>query len=353
MRAVPNLSENRTTLSQPLPPSKLARRFVPLALGGVVVLAVLLVAYVGLGSVYLNPNEVIMALLDKPVEAFHRQIVWELRLPRGITAILAGMMLGLAGAILQTVTRNPLASPGLTGVSAGAVLAAIAGLTFFPALATAGFLLPFVAAIGGVGVGVVVYLLSRQGRTDPLRLALNGILLGAVLNSGTSIILIFDQERAANIVLWLIGSLNGRTWEHLNSLWPWAALVIPVGLGCAGLANALNLGDDVAAGLGQDVERARAGLFLVAIFLTSAAVATVGAIGFIGLIGPHISRRLVGNDTRRLFPMSALVTAIILLLADFIVVAVTKGGLPVGAVTSMLGAPFFLYLIFKRMNAGA
>lgn len=329
----------------------MARRYPFLVGGGLLALAILMILYIGLGTVALTPEEVIRALFNNPVETFHRQIVWDIRLPRGLVAVLVGAMLGLAGAILQAITRNPLASPSLTGVSSGAVLAAVVGIAIAPAALGSGPLLPFVALLGGVVVGATVYLLSRQGRSDPLRLALNGILLGAILQSATSIVLIFDQERAANIVLWLIGSLNGRTWVHWNSLWPWAAVGIPLALGCAGLANALNLGDDVASGLGQRVELTRAGLFFVAVLLSSAAVAIVGAIGFIGLIGPHISRRLIGDDARRLFPMSAIITSLILLGSDFIVQAIAKGSLPVGAVTSMLGAPFFLYLIFRRASA--
>jgi iron complex transport system permease protein len=345
------LPERKSPEKNPtLPRSPQTVRFPLYFGGGIIALAMLLVLYIGLGSVQLSPIEVLQALFNNPVEQFHRQIVWDLRFPRGLVAILCGAMLGLSGAILQSITRNPLASPGLTGVSAGAVLAAVLWIAFGPPTLSAGPILPFVALGGGIFVGVVVYLLSKQGRTDPLLLALNGIMLGAILSSATSMVLIFDQERAGNIVLWLIGSLNGRTWVHWDTLYPWAIVAIPLGFACAGLANALHLGDDVAMGLGQGVERARAGLFFVAILLAAAAVSVVGAIGFIGLIGPHISRRLVGDDSRRLFPLSAVVTALILLLADFLIQFVTKGALPVGAVTAMLGAPFFLYLIFKRMS---
>jgi iron complex transport system permease protein len=312
-------------------------------------LTALMVLYIGLGTVQLSPAEVLSALFGTPVEGFHRQIVWDLRLPRGLVAILVGAMLGLAGAILQGITRNPLASPSLTGVSSGAVLAAVAWLTFGPPEMSSGAFLPLVALVGGIGVGTLVYFLSKQGRSDPLKLALNGVLIGGILTSATSMLLLFDSQSASSIYLWLIGSLNGRTWVHFETLLPYALVALPVGMLTAGLANALNLGDAVALGLGQRVELARICLFGVAVLLSSAAVSIVGAIGFIGLIGPHISRRLVGDDARRLYPLSALVTSLILLSADFVVQAVTRGTLPVGAVTAMLGAPFFLYLIFKRL----
>jgi iron complex transport system permease protein len=174
-----------------------------------------------------------------------------------------------------------------------------------------------------------------------------------VLSSVTSILLLFSGEQGSGILLWLIGSLNGRTWLHLNSLWPFALVALPLGLGSAALANVLNLGDELATSLGQRVELARVSLFAVAVLLTAGAVSIVGAIGFIGLIGPHICRRLVGDDARRLFPLSALMSAILLLLADFLVQVITKGLLPVGAVTTLLGAPFFLYLILRRENVDA
>lgn len=342
-----NLTANRPKSA--LTASAQARRF-PLLLGiALAGLVLAMVFYIGLGTVALSPSEVLAALFGNPVEVFHRQIVWDLRLPRGLVAILAGAMLGLAGAILQSITRNPLASPSLSGVSSGAVLAAVIWLTFGPKTMQTGLAIPLAALIGGLVVGVIVYLLSRQGRSDPLRIALNGILLGAIFSSATSMLLLFAGERAGNILLWLIGSLNGRTWVHFESLWPCALVALPLGLGCAGLANILQLGDELALGLGQRVEWARISMYGVAVLLTAGAVSIVGAIGFIGLIGPHICRRLTGDDARRLFPLSAAYTALLLLVADFGVQAITRGQLPVGAITALLGAPFFLYLIFKRL----
>lgn len=348
-----SILRTKTGPGQPVRASVQARRFPFLLVGVLVAIVLLLILYIGLGTVALTPREVILALFNQPVETFHRQIVWDLRLPRGLVAIMAGALLGLAGAVLQSITRNPLASPDLTGVSAGSVLGAVLWLTFGPKGMQGGLTLPLAALVGGLLVGTVVYLLSRQGRSDPLRLALNGILIGAILSSATSMLLLFAGEQAGGILLWLIGSLNGRTWLHFNTMWPFALVALPLALGSAALANVLHLGDEVAIGLGQRVELARVALFAIAVLLTAGAVSIVGAIGFIGLIGPHICRRLVGDDTRRLFPLSAAVSAFLLLLADFVVQAVTKGTVPVGAATTMLGAPFFLYLIFRRVKNNA
>ena len=149
----------------------------------------------------------------------------------------------------------------------------------------------------------------------------------------------------------MIGSLNGRTWTHVNTVWPWAAVTLPLALGCAGVANALNLGDNLAMGLGLRVERARLLLLFLAVVLTAAAVSVVGALGFLGLIAPHIARRLVGNDARRLFPLSAILGAIILMMADIVARGLTRVvDLPVGAVMALLGAPFLIYLLRRKVR---
>jgi iron complex transport system permease protein len=338
-------------------------RTVIIMAGGALLLAALVVAYLRIGSVALTPGEVWRAISGQPAEPLHRQIVWELRLPRALIAVVAGALLGLAGAILQALTRNPLAEPGLTGVSAGGVLLVVLWLTRGEGMAAPGRVLPLVALAGGLAASALVYALARRshGRVNPIRLALVGIMVSAVLSSATSLLLLRHNQALGSILTWMIGSLNGRVWVHWWMIWPWALVALPLGIASASIANVLQLGDEVAAGIGLPVEGARALLLGVAALLTAIAVAAVGALGFIGLIGPHLTRRLVGQDARCVFPASAVLTAALLLGADLLAQLLTlnppftatpyRAGLPVGAVTALLGAPFLLYLIRRTHRA--
>lgn len=360
----------QTVRSQPAAPIKrplAVRQFPLLLLLSALVIAGLLVLHIVVGTVELTPAQVLKALLGQAEEVLHSQVVVGLRLPRALVAIVAGGVLGLAGALLQTVTRNPLAEPGLMGVSSGGVLAVVLGIVLLPGnlgqTIDAGLVLPLCALVGGMATGVLTYLLSWQRGSDPVRLVLTGVLVGGMCSAFTSILLLWaDEYQMTRIIRWTIGSTSGRVWVHWHTIWPVAIVALPLGLLSAGLANALQLGDGVARGLGLRLEQVRLLLLFVSALLTAGAVAVVGNIGFIGLIGPHISRRVVGSDTRRLFPLSVAVSAILLLASDIIARTVTIGwvggltglavpenaGLPVGAVTALLGAPFFLYLLLRR-----
>lgn len=327
-------------------------------LAGSSLLMVGMVLHIGLGKVPLSPSEVVLALAGTPVEEYHYQIVWNMRLPRTLIGALAGAMLGLAGAILQSITRNPLAEPGLTGVSAGCVLF-VAGWTIYgPAQYGTGVYMLSAAILGGLCAGAVVYGLYRCGRQEAMRLALIGVLVGSVLQACVSMLLLRHSQTYGTIMLWNIGSLNGRSWPHWELVWPWATVVIPLGMLAAGWLNALTLGDEAASGLGLRIQRTRLALFTVAVLLTAGAVSVAGAIGFIGLIGPHIARKLTGEDARRLLPLSALTAAALLVAADIVSQTITfsalfpenhnRAGMPVGAVTAMLGVPFFLHLLRKK-----
>lgn len=335
-----------------------ARFGVQLILAVAIVLILVLLA-VGLGSAVISPVEVLRAVLGDPVEPFHDIVVNDLRLPRTLIAAVAGGMLALAGALTQSVTRNALAAPELTGVTAGVAFVSVVWLAYGPGQTpTAGQippgpLVPLVATVGGVGAGLLVYVLARPGlrRTDPLRLVLVGVLVSLIIQAGTSFVVFLNQGAVGGVLVWYIGSLNGRVWVHWSVLWPWALVAVALALSSAGAANVLQLGDEPAVSLGMRLERVRLSLLLLASLLTAGAIAVVGAIGFIGLIGPHIGRRIVGEDARRLFPLVVPIGAALLLGADVIARSATRPHqIPAGAVTTFLGALFFVLLLRRGIR---
>lgn len=337
-----------------------------------VMLAALLLAsmfaYVMLGPVFFGPDLVLRALFDRAEEVHHRISVWEVRLPRVLIAALAGSMLASSGALLQSVLRNPLAAPATVGVTQGAVLGAVLALviTFGSegALNDLNALVPVAAIVGGLVAGAIVYVLSyRRAGADPIRLILTGVVVAAALSSVTSFMVLISGSHIDSIVLWLVGSLSTRTWDHLIFLVPVAALVIPLVVVAIPLANALQLGESMAVSLGLRSEAARAFILMTAVVLAAGSVSVVGGIAFLGLIGPHLARTLVGSDLRRLMICSALVGAVILVCADllarvfsldwipFVDIRTESGSrVPVGAFTALVGAPFFLYLMRERIR---
>lgn len=321
-------------------------------------LAVMLVLHIAFGRTALSVAEVTQALFNVADDAGTRHIVWNLRLPRVLVAMAAGAMLGLAGALLQVVMRNPLVEPGLIGVSAGAVLFVVLAIHVWPNVGLTNRGLSWAALAGGMAAVVVIYLLNGRRGNSGARLALTGIVATSIIQSATSLLLLRKQEGLSSILLWNFGSLNGRVWTHWSHLWPWGLALFALAMLLARHASLLRLGDETAAGLGLAVNRMKLLLLLTAAALTAAAVSAVGAIGFIGLIGPHIAGRLVGSQPLRLFPASALVSAVLLTAADWAGQSITLtfalpgmehhiSSLPVGAVTTLLGAPFFLYLLRK------
>jgi iron complex transport system permease protein len=317
----------------------------------VILVLLLLILHINVGTAGISPFDVLKVLTGQPVDKITYNVVYELRLPRALVAMGAGAMLALSGAILQSTLRNPLADPDLTGAATGGVFFAVLYLSRDKlgwAFAPGGLELPVVALIGALITGGLVYFVSWKGGSNPVRLILTGVLFATVMRAGTSLILLVNQNAAGSIFLWIVGSLNGRTWTEWNMLWPWAIVTIPVGLLSASTANVLHLGDDTARGLGMRIERGRLLLLAAAILLTAGAVSAVGALGFLGLIAPHIARRIVGQDARRIFPMSVTIGAGLLLLADIVSRGLTQPlELPVGAVMSFLGAPFLIYLLRK------
>ena len=299
------------------------------------------------GIVDMSLERVARALLSDDGSR-ERAIIWSLRFPRALTAALVGASLAIAGAIMQAVTRNPLASPSLTGVSAGAGLAVVASIVIAPERPLG--LTPLIALAGGLAGGAVVFALANRSLITPTRLALAGIATATLLLSLTTGLLLLNHETVGTVYFWLAGGVAGRGWQHVELILPWAAVGAAATLVMSRQLDILLLGEDVARSLGVATGRTRAALMLVAIFLTSAAVAVSGPIGFVGLIAPHVVRFVVGPSHRALVPLSALFGASLVVWADVAARFVSHPlEIPVGVLIALLGGPFFLAL--ARRNA--
>ncbi len=270
--------------------------------------------------------------------------VHEYRLPRTILAIVVGAMLASAGVLIQGVIRNPLASPDILGVSHGAGLAAVILMTLFPAVSV--YWLPAAALCGGIAAALILALVVG-GDVRPVRLAITGVALAALYGSAIDFLILIQPLEINNALLWLTGSLWGRSWDQLSMLAPWL-LLTPVVLWLSQALNLLTLGDERATSLGIHVQWTRVGALLLAVVWTAAAVAVCGPISFLGLVAPHLARQLVGGRHQILLPTAMLVGAVLLLLADFIARTIDPPiELPAGILTAIIGAPYFLYLLFK------
>ncbi|HEV7759732.1 MAG TPA: iron chelate uptake ABC transporter family permease subunit [Acidimicrobiales bacterium] len=278
-------------------------------------------------------------------------VVRTLRLPRGLTALLVGAGFGLSGAIFQRLTRNPLASPDIIGVNAGAAAAGVLAIVVWHAQPGD---VTLTALAGGLVSAVAIYVLAYKQGVTGYRLVLVGIGITAMLGSVTSYLLtraeIFDAQRAT---VWLTGSLNGRSWDHVRPM-AWAlAVLLPVAAGLARQLRLLELGDDAARGLGSRVEAARGALLLTGVGLAAIATASAGPIGFVALVSPQIARRLVGPQSVGLLPAAAC-GALLLVASDLVgrrIFAPTE--LPVGIVTAVLGAPYLLFLLARANKIGS
>ena len=276
-------------------------------------------------------------------------IIRELRVPRTLLGILVGSAMGLAGALMQALTRNPLADPGLLGVNAGAALAIVVAIYHLGA----GTLNEYVwyGIIGAGGTTVLVYLLGAAGRAgaSPVRLALAGTAIAAAFTGIISGIVLLSHDVFVDFRTWSVGSLTGRSMDVVVQVTPFIAIGTVMALLLAGALNAVSLGDETARALGAKVSRVRLAGVLAVTLLCGAGTAAVGPIGFVGLIVPHMVRAVTGPNQRWLLPYSALVGAALLLGSDVLGrVALHPGELQVGVVTAVVGAPFFIALVRRR-----
>jgi iron complex transport system permease protein len=298
------------------------------------------------GSVPLTLNEVWQALNHQGLEQ-HQTIVWDLRLPRILAAVLVGSALGMSGGLLQGMLRNSLADPFVLGISAGAGLVAIGCITF--SIST--LYLPVGAWLGAMATAAIVYILGyRSGTITTERLLLGGIAISSLFGAmQTMMLLLNDESRLQSALNWLVGSLNGRGWDSIRVAagYVWAGLLAGCVLGRQ--INLLGLGDELASSLGVSLVKTRIAIGLVASLLAGSAVSIAGLIGFIGLIVPHGIRLMVGNDYRWLLPLAAIGGALVLTLADLLA-RIGAVELPVGVVTAMFGSPVFIWLLYQRQS---
>lgn len=305
-------------------------------------------------SVLLNPAVWQAFLLGAPLPEMSRQgiVVWNIRMPRVLTAAFVGINLGIAGAIFQAITRNELASPYILGVSHGAGFAILLTLVLFSSLSA---LLPLMAAVGGTGAFLVVYLIAWQGGTTPVRLVLAGIIVGTIFWSlQTGMFYLADNlGDVQSAIAWTTGSLTGVDWGQVRLLLPWTALTTLLAVVGARQLNVLVLGEQTANALGMRVERIRFGLSAVAIVATSTAIAAAGIVSFVGLVVPHLVRTLVGSDYRRVVVGCVFVGPAMMVLADVGArLALQPIQVPTGIVTGLIGGPYFLYLMRRRQQLG-
>jgi len=338
-----------------------SRRHLTLLSGVLVTLAGLVIAgmlvSLGVGGHGMTVGEVMDALqlrwasttwADSPAAT----IVWSLRMPRTLLAVVVGVNLAISGVLLQGIMRNPLAAPDIIGVTAGAGLAATAMIVIAPAFAVGAsvglFALPLAAFVGAVAAAAVVFALSWQPGvgTSPVRMILAGVAVSAMVGGFQGFLMVYFSDRVQGVVLWLAGSLNTRSWHHLWLVAPFTFVGLALAATLVRPLNLLQLGEPVANSLGVHVNRTRIVSIVAASLLTGSAVCAVGIVGFVGLIIPHIMRMTVGHRHGALIPAALLAGAALVLWAD--IGARMLGEMPVGVLTAMIGGPYFVALLYGR-----
>lgn len=279
-------------------------------------------------------------------------ILLDFRLPRMLITILAGIALAMSGAVIQSVTRNPLAEPGILGINAGSGFA----IALFIVIGQVNadnfvYVLPIISMIGGVGTALLIFTFSYnngEGIT-PASMVLIGVGLATALSGGSLTLMSkFDKDQSEFIASWLAGNIWGDEWSFVIAFVPWLIIIIPFLLMKSNVLNLLNVHEHIAQGVGVKVSTERIVLLILAVILSSAAVSVAGAIGFIGLMGPHIAKSIVGPRHQLFLPISIVLGALLLVVSDTIgQVILQPSGIPAGIIVAIIGAPYFLFLMYK------
>ncbi|MED3549626.1 iron ABC transporter permease [Cytobacillus praedii] len=321
-----------------------------------ILIGIVVLLSINAGYIKIPINEVFAALMGQGTPKNELTIV-DFRLPRIIMALLVGMGIAVSGAILQGVSQNPLADPGILGINSGAGFAVVLYMFFFQGTAfftgmLSIFIMPLTALAGAFIAALLIYLLSwKNGTVTPVRLLLVGIGINAAFGAGLIIFQMkMDSIDFMKAIIWISGTIWGTNWTYVWALLPWLLILIPVAVYKARFLDVLRLGDPIAIGVGVRIERERIILLLVAVALAGASVSVGGGITFLGLIAPHIARRLIGARHAKIIPLTAAIGGLLLLSADTLGrVVMAPMELPVGLVVSILGAPYFIYLLVKTV----
>ncbi|MEK3684820.1 iron ABC transporter permease [Paenibacillus sp. FSL R10-2736] len=338
------------TMSVPSVKSRRTREAGILTLLAALIIIIFIVS-MNTGFMRLSPLDVLHTLLGEGTKQ-QKLILFDFRLPRIVISLLIGAGFAVSGSILQGLSRNALAEPSTLGINAGAGFAVLIFISFVPAT-TAGpiFVLPLLALAGAALTATLIYFLSyrRADGLSPTRLILIGIAVGAGIYAFQLILsLRLDPQNYQFVAIWLAGKIWGGDWRFVLALLPWILILLPFAFYKARVLNVLNLGDETSKGLGLPLERERLLLLAAAVALAGACVSVSGGIGFVGLIAPHLARRLVGPRHQIMLPAAALIGALLLLTADTIgrwILQPTE--IPTGIVVAIIGAPYFLYLLAK------
>lgn len=308
------------------------------------ILLIIIILAIGIGSVRLSPAEVLQTLTGSGSEQWNT-ILWNIRIPRVLLALIIGANLAVSGALLQAVMHNPLADPGLTGVSSGAAVTVLFIMLVMPELSS---LIPIAAIVGGGIAAAMVYgwaWTKTQGIT-PIRIILSGVAVNAVFGGVIGLLSILYSDKLPAALSWMNGSLSGKGMDAVLTILPYSAAGWIMAFLCIRQANILRLGEQAAHNLGQNINRVRFTLSFVAVFLASVSVSMVGLVGFVGLIVPHMARMMIGSDYKYSIPFSLALGAVVLIVADTIGRSMFSPlEIPAGIVMAMVGGPYFLYLM--------
>lgn len=335
-----------TIVAQHIRRTSLARRHPAILMGSLGVLAVLLSFYgLSVGATDVPLGDVLRALVgDTSTQA--SRIVIDFQLPRVLLCWLVGIALAVSGAVMQGVIRNPLAAPDIIGVTKGAGFAGMLLLLAIPSLPVVA-VVP-AAFVGGILAAGMVYVFAYRRGATPVRIALVGIAVSAAFEAGIRFLLVRNPLDVSAALIWLTGSLFGRSMTSVLQILPWVLVLVPLIIVWARKLDVLGLGDDLASGLGEPVERTRRMLLFFAVALAAAAVAVSGTIGFVGLIAPHMARRVFGGKHIASIPAAALFGVLLMLIADMLGRGLAPPlEIPAGLVTAVVGGPYFLYLLVK------